>query len=187
MNKKLLLKLFLSTLYLSAFTFGGGYVIVTLMKERFVDKYHWISEEEMLDLVATAQSAPGPIAVNGAIVVGYKLGGLIGVVVSVLGTVLPPFFILSVISFFYEAFQSNVWVAQVLDGMQAGVGAVIAVVVYDMAMGVAKDKSILSYVIMIGAFVLSYFFNINVALIILVCIGIGLLRFFMEKRKEAAA
>ena len=67
---KVIWKLFISTLYLSAFTFGGGYVIITLMKKKFVDEYHWIDEEEMLDLVAIAQSASGPIAVNGAIVIG---------------------------------------------------------------------------------------------------------------------
>lgn len=75
-NGHLLRSLFLSTFYLSAFTFGGGYVIVTLMKQKFVDELHWIDEEEMLDLVAIAQSAPGAIAVNGAIVVGYKLVGV---------------------------------------------------------------------------------------------------------------
>ena len=68
MNRKhVLWKLFVSTLYLSAFTFGGGYVIVTLMKEKFVDELHWMEEDEMLDLIAIAQSAPGAIAVNGAI------------------------------------------------------------------------------------------------------------------------
>ena len=77
-KKKVLLKIFISTLYLSAFTFGGGYVIVTLMKKKFVDEYRWIEEDEMLDLVAIAQSAPGAIAVNGAIVVGYKLAGSAG-------------------------------------------------------------------------------------------------------------
>ena len=75
-KKKMLWKIFISTLYLSAFTFGGGYVIVTLMKKKFVDDYHWIEENEMLDLVAIAQSSPGAIAVNGAIVVGYKLAGI---------------------------------------------------------------------------------------------------------------
>ena len=70
-------KLFFACLYLSTFTFGGGYVIVTLMKKKFVDDYHWIDENEMLDLVAIAQSSPGPIAVNGAIVVGYKLAGIL--------------------------------------------------------------------------------------------------------------
>lgn len=77
-KKSVLPQLFFSTLYLSAFTFGGGYVIVSLMKKRFVDERHWIGEDEMLDLVAIAQSSPGPIAVNGAIVVGYKLAGLAG-------------------------------------------------------------------------------------------------------------
>jgi len=76
-KKKVLFHLFISTLYLSAFTFGGGYVIVSLLKKKFVDEYHWIENDEMLDLVAIAQSAPGAIAVNGAIVVGYKLAGSI--------------------------------------------------------------------------------------------------------------
>lgn len=75
-KKKVLFHLFISTLYLSAFTFGGGYVIVSLLKKKFVDEYHWIENDEMLDLVAIAQSAPGAIAVNGAIVVGYNWRGL---------------------------------------------------------------------------------------------------------------
>ena len=121
---KVIWKLFISTLYLSAFTFGGGYVIITLMKKKFVDEYHWIDEEEMLDLVAIAQSAPGPIAVNGAIVIGYKLAGVPGLLVSILGTVTPPFVILSIVSLFYTAFRENLYIAMMLEGMQAGVGAV---------------------------------------------------------------
>ena len=102
---KRLWKIFISTLYLSAFTFGGGYVIVTLMKKKFVDELGWIDENEMLDLVAIAQSAPGAIAVNGAIVVGYKLEGRIGALTAIVGTIIPPFAIISVISFFYAAFS----------------------------------------------------------------------------------
>ena len=117
-KQKVLWKLFLSTLYLSAFTFGGGYVIVTLMKDKFVDKYHWIEENEMLDLIAIAQSAPGAIAVNGAIVVGYKLAGLAGVLTAIFGTVLPPFLIISVISVFYQMFRDNFIIRELLDGMQ---------------------------------------------------------------------
>ena len=93
-------KIFLSTLYLSAFTFGGGYVIITLLKQKFVDELHWINDEEMLDLVAIAQSSPGAIAINGAIVVGYKLGGIPGILVAVLGAVLPPFIILTIVGEF---------------------------------------------------------------------------------------
>ena len=131
---------FISTLYLSAFTFGGGYVIVTLMKKKFVDDLHWIDEKEMLDLVAIAQSSPGAIAVNGAIVVGYKLAGIAGVLVSILGTMLPPFVIISVISAFYQAFRSNFFISQMLEGMQAGVGAVIASVTYEMGSGNRKGE-----------------------------------------------
>ena len=117
-KKKKLLRLFIETFYLSAFTFGGGYMIVSLMKKKFVNEYHWIEEDEMLDLVAIAQSAPGAIAVNGAIVVGYKLAGISGVIVSVFGAVLPPFLIISVVSVFYEIFRDNRIVAAMLSGMQ---------------------------------------------------------------------
>ena len=81
-------KLFTSTFYLSAFTFGGGYVIIPLMRKKFVEQFHWIEETEMLDLTAIAQSAPGPIAVNASILIGYRLAGFAGAMVSTLGTVL---------------------------------------------------------------------------------------------------
>ena len=133
-------KLFFETLYLSAFTFGGGYVIVSLLKKKFVDDLHWISEDEMLDLVAIAQSAPGPIAVNGAIVVGYKICGFPGILLSVLGAVIPPFLMLSVISLFYSAFRSNFMIHHLLSGMRCGVSAVIMSVTWDMASGVLIEK-----------------------------------------------
>ena len=170
-GRALLCKLFISTLYLSTFTFGGGYVIVTLMKKKFVDEYHWIDEQEMLDLVAIAQSSPGAIAVNGAIVVGYKLAGMAGVLTSVLATVIPPFVILSVISLFYAAFRSNLVVGWMLNGMQAGVGAVIAQVVWEMG-----GRQWISVCIMVAAFAANYVFRVNVILIILICALIGVVR-----------
>ena len=88
-------KLFLSTLYISSFTFGGGFVIVTFMKKKFVDELHWIDEQEMLDMTALAQSSPGAIAVNAAILVGWQVEGLIGMIVAVLGTIIPPMVIQS--------------------------------------------------------------------------------------------
>ena len=165
---KVLRKLFFSTLYLSTFTFGGGYVIVTLMKEKFVDQLHWIKEDEMLDLIAIAQSAPGAIAVNGAIVVGYKLAGLIGALVAIVATIIPPFVIISVISYFYELFRDNFIISRLLSGMQAGVGAVIASVVWDMGGSVVKQKDAASIVIMLAAFVAVCVFRVNVVYIILV-------------------
>ncbi len=183
-NKHVLRRLFLSTLYLSAFTFGGGYVIITLMKERFVDKLHWIEEDEMLDMVAIAQSSPGPIAVNGAIVLGYKLGGFPGILVSVLGAIIPPFVILTVISFFYNAFKSSFAIQALLTGMRSGVAAVILSVVWDMLMGVVKSRDWILYAVMILSFVLNYFLHVNVVLIILAVIVIGILRTWLNGRKE---
>ena len=177
-------RLFFATLILSAFTFGGGYVIITLMKKRFVDDYHWIDEKEMLDFVAIAQSAPGPIAVNGAIITGYKVAGVPGLFVAVLGTVLPPFVILSVISFFYDAFRSNEIVSMALAGMQAGVGAVIASVVWDMAGGVIKVKDRISDLVMAAAFFLSVFFNVNAVFIILGCGLLGVIRTLAHRKGE---
>lgn len=180
---QILRKLFFSTLYLSAFTFGGGYVIVTLLKNRFVDQYHWIDEEEMLDLVAIAQSSPGAIAVNGAIVVGYKLAGLPGVLLSVLGAVLPPMIILSLISVCYNAFASNPLVGALLGGMRAGVGAVIVSVVYDMGKKVVLEKDWLHIAIMIASFCLCYFCNVNVVFILLAVAAFGVLRAVLEQKK----
>ena len=175
------MKIFISTLYLSAFTFGGGYVIVTLMKKKFVDEYHWIGEDEMLDLVAIAQSSPGAIAVNGAIVVGYKLVGIPGALVAILGTILPPFVIIAAISVCY---RSNFFVAQMLSGMQAGVGAVIASVTYDMGAPIVKEKDPMSLVIMLGAFLAACILEINVVYIVIVCGLIGLVRTLLSKRRS---
>lgn len=184
-RKKVLWKIFISTLYLSAFTFGGGYVIVSLMKKKFVDELHWVEEKEMLDLVAIAQSSPGAIAINGAIVVGYKLAGIAGVLVSIIGTVIPPFVIIALLSVCYNTFRSNELVSQMLEGMQAGVGAVIASVTYEMGTGVVKEKDGISLLIMAGAFVASCVFEVNVVYIVyivIICGLLGVLRTCMSRK-----
>ncbi len=166
-------QLFLSTLYISAFTFGGGFVIITFMKQKFVDKLHWIDEKEMLDLTALAQSAPGAIAVNAAILVGWRVAGLAGMLVAVFGTILPPMVILSVISFFYTAFASNLYVALTLKGMQAGVAAVILDVVFCLGEKVVKERAQGSLWIMATAFAAVFFLKVNVIYIILAAALIG--------------
>ena len=182
-KKQVLRRLFFSTLSLSAFTFGGGYVIVTLLKKKFVDECHWIEEDEMLDLVAIAQSAPGAIAVNGAIVVGYKLAGMLGAAVAITATIIPPFVIISVISVFYEAFRSNFLVSQMLAGMQAGVGAVIASVVWQMGTDVVRSKSAASILIMAAAFAAACLFEVNVVLVVLAAAAVGVVRTLLAQRR----
>ena len=182
-----LLKIFLSTLYLSAFTFGGGYVIITLMKQKFVDELHWIDDDEMLDMVAIAQSSPGPIAVNGAVIIGYKLEGIAGVFSAVLGAVLPPFVILTVISMFYSAFRNLFVVQSLLTGMKAGVSAVILSVVYDMAAGVVKGKDPVNIGVMILAFIATYFGKVNVVFVILITIAFGAVRTILREKRGTKA
>ena len=159
-------------------------MIVTLMKKKFVDEYHWIEENEMLDLVAIAQSSPGAIAVNGAIVVGYKLAGIPGTLVAILGTILPPFGIIIVISVCYNAFRNNYYVAQMLSGMQAGVGAVIASVTYDMGAPMVKEKEPMSLFIMAGAFIAACVLEINVIYIVITCGLLGVIRTVLAKRRS---
>lgn len=182
------LTLFLSTFQLSAFTFGGGFVIIPLMRKKFVEQLHWIEEQEMLDLTAIAQSSPGAIAVNASILIGYRVAGALGALTTILGTILPPLCIISVISYFYQAFISNVWVAALMKGMRCGVAAVIVDVVLKLGFDVVKKKDWVSTLIMLLAFVATYFFKVNVMIIILVCGIVGYINYVYRRRhpKEVA-
>lgn len=177
--------LFTSMLYISAFTFGGGFVIVTFMKRKFVDELKWLTEDEMLDMTALAQSAPGAIAVNAAILVGRRVAGTRGMLAAVLGTIIPPMVILSVISLFYSAFASNRWVAAALSGMQAGVAAVICDVVWNLGSKVIHERSVLSIVIMIAAFIAALM-GVNVIIVILCAAALGVIRLLVSRGKGGA-
>lgn len=172
-DRGLFWKLFTSTFMISAFTFGGGYVIIPLMKKRFVEELGWIDEQEMLDMTAIAQSSPGPIAVNASILIGYRLAGVAGAFCTILGTVLPPLAIITAVSFFYEAFRSSRIAEALMLGMQAGVAAVILDVVWNMAAGVVKLKKALPVLVMLGAFTAVRFFGVGAPNVILVCGAVG--------------
>lgn len=176
------LQLFKSTFLLSAFTFGGGYVIIPLMKKTFVDELGWLAEEEMLNVAAMAQSSPGAMAVNAAVLVGWNLMGFPGALIAILGTVLPPLVILTVISLFYDAFRTNVVVSAVLKGMMAGVSAVIFDVVINMAGRVIKRRKLLPLLLLAGAFVAHYVLHVNVVYIILFCGTLGALTGLHDKK-----
>lgn len=181
---KMLWQLFKSTFILSAFTFGGGFVIVSLMKKKFVEELGWLEEEEMLDITAIAQSSPGPIPINASVILGYRMGGIIGSLVAVLGTALPPMFIISLISVFYTQFRENAVIAVALQVMRAGVAAVIFDVVLNLAKNVCQTKRILYIAMMIVAFIATYFFNISAMLVILTCLAIGIIELVLDLRKK---
>lgn len=166
-------QLFKEAFRLSACTFGGGFVIIPLMRKRFVEELKWIGEDEMLDLTAIAQSSPGAIAVNASILIGYHAAGIPGSLLTVLGTVLPPLVIISVISFFYTAFRENAVVSMAMAGMLAGVAAVICDVVITMLKGILKEKRLLPVPVLLVSFIAVRFFDVNIILIILICGVIG--------------
>ncbi|WP_249029553.1 chromate transporter [Tannockella kyphosi] len=183
MEKGKLWKMFYTMFNLSMFTFGGGYVIISLMKSKFVEELEWLSEEEVLNFAAIAQSCPGPVAVNAAILVGYRIGGIKGALVAILGTVLPPLIILSGISFVYVAFRDNIIVNAVLKGMQAGVAAVIFDVVFDLSATIFKKKDVSYIIVMFLAFVVTQFLGVNVMFIIISCACFGIVKSWYSLKK----
>ena len=182
-NKEKFKQLFLSTFQLSACTFGGGFVIIPLMRKKFVEKLGWIEEQEMMDLAAIAQSSPGAIAVNASILVGYHLAGIPGALVAVVGTVLPPLIIISIISMFYVAFRSNAIVSMAMTAMLAGVAAVICDVVITLGKSIFEKKRILPVAVMAATFVAVQFFDANIILVILACGLIGAVDTLIQQKK----
>lgn len=172
-------------LYISAFTFGGGFVIVTLIKKKLTDEYKWIDEQEMLDIISLSQSTPGPIAINAAVIVGKKLGGIRGIIAAALGTALPPFLIITVISFFYNAFSENEFVKLLLKGMGAGVAAVVLDVVCSLSEKYFKNRKFFEILLIVLSFVLVFFLKINVIIIILAAVILGTLITLIKRRKAA--
>lgn len=114
-----LMDIFLIFLKIGAFTFGGGYAMIALLEDEFVDKRSWLNESEFLDMTAIAESTPGPVAINAATYLGYKLAGFKGALAASLAVCIPSFAIIYVISFFYERFQQITWVASAFKGIQA--------------------------------------------------------------------
>ncbi|MDD3924764.1 MAG: chromate transporter [Erysipelotrichaceae bacterium] len=170
-------KLFKSMFVISMSTFGGGFVIITLMQKKFCDELGWIEKEEILDLTALAQSAPGSLAVNASILFGYQLKGIKGSLVAMLATILPPLLIISTISIFYSLFSQNQIVRIALKVMRSGVAAVILDAALTLMKGVIKSKDMFNIMVMVFAFIFSYFIQVDA--IMLICLGL-LLAFAIE-------
>lgn len=161
--------LFWINLFIGAFTFGGGYIVVPMINKYFVRKKRLFSKEELLSMAAIAQSTPGAIAVNLSALAGHRTAGMAGVVSSCLGAIIPPLAILSIISIWYEAFSSHPAVEAVLRGMQAGVAALIVDIVVDMWQMILHRKSALLNALVPGAFLASFVFHANIAAILAAC------------------
>ena len=117
-TSKRLLTLFLSFLKIGAFTFGGGYAMIALIENEFVSKKKWLTQPEFLDMVALAESTPGPVAINSATYIGYKCAGLLGASLATLAVCLPSFLIIYIISLFFDKFLSLTYVTYAFRGIQ---------------------------------------------------------------------
>lgn len=186
-NEHILWNLFRTMFVLSACTFGGGFVIVSLMKKKFVEELGWLDEAEMLDITAMAQSSPGPLPINASVILGYRMKGILGSLVAVIGTSLPPLIIITAISYFYEEFRSNQVIATALQVMRAGVAAVIFDVVYNLASNIVKTKNKFYILLMIVTFIMNYFLGFSAMLIILTCLFLGICTVLLDLRKERKA
>lgn len=170
-DKKQCLIIFLTMLKLGAVTFGGGYVMVSYIEDEFVRKRSWITEEDMVNMVALSSSVPGVISVNCSILVGYKLQKLRGALLAVLGVILPSIIIITVLTFVYEAVHENVYIAGALRGVRAAVVALLVSAFLRFTKPFRKDA--ISIAVMIAAFCLSFILGINVIFLLLGAIVFG--------------
>lgn len=166
------IELFLTFAKIGAFTFGGGYAMVSLIEDTCVIKKKWITHEEMMNVLVVAESTPGPIAINSSTFVGYKVAGLKGALVSTFGMILPSFLIIYLISTFLENFMEIAWVANAFKGIKIGVGVLILNVGIKMVL--KMKKTLFSYIVLFLAFASMLainIFSLNISSILLLLIS----------------
>lgn len=176
-----LISLFLIFMKIGVFTFGGGYAMIPLIQRETVENKKWINDEDMLEIVAIAESTPGPIAINAATFIGYRVGGFLGALAATIGLVLPSFAIITAVSFVLMQFQNVRWIQFAFNGIRAGVLALIVKALWSMYK--QSPKGIFSYLIMLGAFVVTAFLPVNVIFVILFCAAAGIVQSIIVGRR----
>ena len=178
---KRLWKLFTTFFKIGAFTFGGGYAMIPLIQKEAVEKNGWVTDDDILEIIAIAESTPGPIAINSATFVGYRTAGVLGSAVATLGVVLPSFVIIFAISFVLRQFQELKAVQYAFQGIRAGVLALLCKALWGMYK--KSPKGWAAYVVMAGAFLLTAFVKVNVLYVIIGCAVFGLITETMADRR----
>ena len=185
MNDKLkrMWQLFVTFFKIGAFTFGGGYAMIPLIQKEAVEKRKWVTDEDVLEIIAIAESTPGPIAINSATFVGYRTCGVLGAICATVGVVLPSFVIILAISYVLREFQNIKAVRYAFNGIRAGVLALLFKALWSMYK--KSPKGWVSYVVMAGAFVVAAFLKINVLLVVIGCAVFGLVTTLVMERRAA--
>lgn len=182
-KKSILARLFIDTLTTSFVAFGGGFVVISMARSRFVERYKWFTDAEMSDLIAIAQSAPGAIAGNLVMLIGFNMAGVAGAIVTMAASMIPPLIIITLVSIFYSAVRDNQVVDYLMRGMRAGVGAVIASLVIDMVRDVtSRGKNLTAIIIMSVSLAASFFFKINPVYIIVTAAVVGIIMAFFNAK-----
>lgn len=184
-EKSISLDLFLTFMKIGAFSFGGGYAMIPMIRKEAVDKRQWITDQDILDITALAESTPGPVAINSATFIGSRLAGFRGAFASTFGVVLPSFVIIFAISFILKRFESFMPVQWAFAGIRAAVLALMVQALIGMYR--ACHKGIFEYILMGAAFAAVVFFDVNVLIIIAFCAGFGLLRAAAIRRRSRDA
>ncbi|MBQ7038176.1 MAG: chromate transporter [Clostridia bacterium] len=179
----MILKLFLTFLKIGAFTFGGGYAMIPLIQREVVEKNKWLTDDDILDIIAIAESTPGPIAINSATFVGYKAAGFFGAFFCTLGVVLPSFVIILLISFVLDQFKAITAVQYAFNGIRAGVLALILKALINMYKKCPKGA--VSYIVMAASFVAVAVFDVNVLIVIIGCAVFGLVTSLIAEKRCA--
>lgn len=181
---KLYLWLAYINLFISSFTFGGGYIVVSMIDKYYVKQKHLFSEDELMEMAAIGQSSPGAIAINLSVLAGKRVAGYWGVCISGICAIIPPIVILSLISSGYEAFSSNLYVIALLKGMQACVAALIVDLVIDMYALIIKERSPLLNMIVPFSFICCFILNMNVAIILVLSSIICMIQLYIKSKGE---
>lgn len=169
-------QIFFTALKFSSITFGGGFVMIGMMEKKFVEEMELLNHEEMMDIAAIAQSSPGAVAVNAWILLGFRLAGLPGSLVAVLGAILPPFFIISILSLIYKQFITSSLVATIMKGMQIAVAAIISDLVINLFSSLAGDAKPWDFILVILALILILYYRLPVFILLLSFAAFGLWR-----------
>ena len=181
MRRTKLWQLFITFLKIGAFTFGGGYAMIPLIQAEAADKRGWVTQEDILEIIAIAESTPGPIAINAATFVGYRVCGFWGAACATLGVVLPSFVVILLVSFLLRQFRQIRAVQYAFQGIRIGVLALLVKALWTMYR--KSPKGITGYIVMAAAFVLTAFCKVNVLLVIIGCALFGLISAFVADRR----
>lgn len=173
------LKMFFTFFKIGMFTLGGGYAMIPLIQREFVEKNKWIEEKQFLELLAMAQSSPGPIAVNSAVFIGYKKSGFSGSIIATLGITLPSFLIILIIAVWLAGFRDNNYVEAFFKGIRPAVTALIAAPIYSL--GKSMQLSISGWLIAATAAIVVAFLNISPIIIIIIAAITGILQVTIKK------